>query len=602
MKPVVHYAIGHRSELERPHVQLALERHVARAEAVVLHGPGLPPLPVAGKNPLAELPLPRRGRPATPLRLLFQALRHHAHRMPDRPFLFTGAHALGPIGASGQERHPRDGLHCLALEKRDGLSLPSLEYLWLSPAFFADRHCRERIDRLLDPQGGSLSDERAARTLAELVAAYGGPVHSILSPEESGPLAPLFQADLLIEKGAPAVSSRLFEIDPLVHDLHGADTARVLSLLHLRDAPLERALRQTHLRNMRLRDYSLLAGRYEVILPRTEPPPAMRVAVLVHLYYPDALLELWPAISAVPGAPHLFITTDTDKKAASIRAQLEALSWPSQRCVIRLVEENRGRDMAALFISLREEMLGGRFDVALRLHSKKTPQVPPRVALGFREHLLQNLAASRGHVNAILARFAEDPALGIVIPPVIHRGFATLGHAWFGNETGARRLRRDMGLVPPLDAATPVAPYGTMFWFRPAALEPLFRWRWRWRHYNPEPHHVDGGLAHVQERMICLVAQDRGYETLMVMTPENAARDYAALEHKLQALAAHMPDGNILHQLAWLEGRRPHQRLHDALARLYLRLGRASPSLGRALLPAARCVSRWLRGREALPP
>ncbi len=603
MKPVVHYALGHRSELARPHVRLALERHGAHGGETVLHLAGRPPWR-PGEGPPPARPSPtHHARPASPLLLLFQAMRHHACRAPERPFLFTGAHALGPIGTQhGHMPRRRRAIFCLATEEWNGRLFPAPEYLWLPPTFFADRRIRERLERPSAPIT-RLADERAARQLlAELVAMCREPLHSCLSPEESGPLATVFQADLLIERGAPAISSQLFEIDPLVHDINGADTGRALALLRQRDAPLERALRQTHLRNMKLRDYSILAGRYEVILPREAPPPALSVAILVHLYYPHALRELWPAIAAVPGQPHLFVTTDTEEKAEAIRAQLEELSWPASRRLIRLVEENRGRDMAALFIGFREEMLSGRFDIALRLHSKRTPQVPPRVGRAFREHLLQNLAASRGHVSAILARFAEDPALGIVIPPVIHRGFATLGHAWFGNRPGARHLRRDMGLVPPLDASTPIAPYGTMFWFRPAALEPLFRWRWRWRHYNPEPHHVDGGLAHVQERMICLVAQHRGFETLMVMTPENAARDYAALEHKLQAIAAHMPDGNILHQLAWLKGRHSCHRLHDALARAYLRLGRASPSLGRALLPAARCLSRWLRGKEALPP
>ena len=48
----------------------------------------------------------------------------------------------------------------------------------------------------------------------------------------------------------------------------------------------------------------------------------------------------------------------------------------------------------------------------------------------------------------------------------------------------------------PLDDHTPMAPYGTMYWFRTDALLRMFEWTWRWEDYNAEPHHIDGGLAH----------------------------------------------------------------------------------------------------------
>ena len=55
--------------------------------------------------------------------------------------------------------------------------------------------------------------------------------------------------------------------------------------------------------------------------------------------------------------------------------------------------------------------------------------------------------------------------------------------------------------------------------------------------YNAEPHHVDGGLAHVQERLICYVAQDAGYTTEQIISSHLAGWNYAMMEYKLQKLS-----------------------------------------------------------------
>ena len=65
-----------------------------------------------------------------------------------------------------------------------------------------------------------------------------------------------------------------------------------------------------------------------------------------------------------------------------------------------------------------------------------------------------------------------------------------------------------MGLKVPLDDHMPVTADGTMYWFRTDTLKKMFEWRWR--DYNPEPNHVDGGLAHVQERQLETMAVQGG--------------------------------------------------------------------------------------------
>lgn len=97
---------------------------------------------------------------------------------------------------------------------------------------------------------------------------------------------------------------------------------------------------------------------------------------------------------------------------------------------------------------------------------------------------------------------------------------------------------------------------------------------------------MDGGLAHVQERMIAYCAQDRGYRVLQVMTPQQAARSYARIEYKAQLYAAQYTSNNVLEHR--LEMGRHTRSLRHAI---YLFL-RSAYGLILRKFPNSR---RWLR-------
>ena len=124
-----------------------------------------------------------------------------------------------------------------------------------------------------------------------------------------------------------------------------------------------------------------------------------------------------------------------------------------------------------------------------------------------------------------------------------------MGHAWYANKERALELKEKLNLNIPFDNDTPVGAFGTMFWFRPKALEKLFAHPWKWTDYNAEPNHVDGGLAHVQERLICYVAQDAGYITEQVLSSHLASWNYAMMEYKLQKFRSLLPPNSFLTQI-----------------------------------------------------
>ncbi|MEA5040628.1 MAG: rhamnan synthesis F family protein, partial [Clostridiaceae bacterium] len=89
----------------------------------------------------------------------------------------------------------------------------------------------------------------------------------------------------------------------------------------------------------------------------------------------------------------------------------------------------------------------------------------------------------------------------------------------------------------------------SMFWARTKALDPLLRYEWKYEDFEGEPTPVDGALRHVIERILQFVAQDAGYYTGIVMTPEYAAIQTSAFFHLVQReMRRGLELENALHQ------------------------------------------------------
>jgi lipopolysaccharide biosynthesis protein len=415
----------------------------------------------------------------------------------------------------------------------------------------------------------------------------------------------LFEVHKVVEAGLPCFPLAVFKLDPLVHDLNSIDLRIALDTLRKSNNELYTCIIQYVTCNTPMRDFNTIADQYEIIAEQAESPEKYewtfgKIAVFIHAYYADMMPEFWILLQRIPSDFDVYITTSTDQNKAKIEEFLLDAGFPQDRATVVVVAQNRGRDMSSLFISFREVILSGKYKVALRLHSKRTPQVSRQVGESFKKHLFDNLIKSRGYVSNILNRLEAEPDIGMIIPPVIHIGFGTLGHSWFSNRESLLKITKQMGIKLPFDHHTPVAPYGTMYWFRTDALRRMFEWEWNWEDYNAEPNHTDGGLAHVQERLIGYCVQDRNYRILSVMTPELAARNYAKLEYKLQLLASQLVSGNILHQRDQLShsALNIRRRLFQFLEGNYGSFITRFPGTHRFIRPTANFVSRLIRGKK----
>ncbi|MCL9801478.1 rhamnan synthesis F family protein [Pseudomonas sp. AKS31] len=363
---------------------------------------------------------------------------------------------------------------------------------------------------------------------------------------------PVFsEIDLTIERRSPILKRRPFFHDPGFLESEAIDVKRALDCMR-ETSDYDEALiwknliRTTPLRTIytNLEQLSILSDTHAN--PISSALLLKRVAVIAHVYYVDMLDEIMDLVKNVSLNCSLFITTDSDVKKAQIINALADFNYCDFSVLV--CDSNFGRDTSALFITCRHVVLRGGFDYICRLHSKKSPQDAWAKASMFKRHLFENLLSSSEYVTNVLEMFEKEPWVGVAMPPAVHIGYPTLGHGWFLNRERAVDIASKLGLSVPLDTETPIATYGSMYWFRPDALKKLFEHEWKWSDFD-EPRYGDGDLPHVLERLITYCAQDAGFISRCIMTPAQASKSYVKLEYKVQALSSCFPSGDLREQM-----------------------------------------------------
>lgn len=255
-----------------------------------------------------------------------------------------------------------------------------------------------------------------------------------------------------------------------------------------------------------------------------------KVALVMHLYYPDKLAESCSFAMRFPKQTHLIITTSDEQKKAKI---LEVFSGKEFASLDVRVIENRGRDVSSLLVGAAEVF--DAYDYVCFFHDKKTLQTKPgSIGAGFAYKLQENLFASSDFVCNVISLFANNHRLGMISPPAPHHGdyFFTLGTDWGPNYQKTRKLARDLGFRAPIsEKFMPVTALGTCFWFRGKALKPLSDHHWRYDEFPPEPNNADGTILHAIERIYSFACVEAGYYPAFVMSDRYAALEYSSLRY-----------------------------------------------------------------------
>lgn len=239
--------------------------------------------------------------------------------------------------------------------------------------------------------------------------------------------------------------------------------------------------------------------------PALALPRDLRVALHLHVYYPDMLADMLERLGGNRAAPDLFISVPDEQVAQSVRAQVPADG--GRRVQVRVVP-NVGRDIAPLLTAFGAHLVDN-YDIVGHVHTKKSADIAD-AATGSAWHrfLMENLLGGKAPMaDIVLGRMASDASIGLVFPDDPHVV------DWGANRPHAEALAARLGLgeLPK----HPVFPVGSMFWARADALRPLVDLKLDWSDYPGEPLPYDGSMLHAIERLLPLVAGKQSARTVL---------------------------------------------------------------------------------------
>ncbi len=402
---------------------------------------------------------------------------------------------------------------------------------------------------------------------------------------------PVFDnANLLLQDGCPILKRRNLFHNPLHLDRFAIIGADMLEQARLAGYDTDLILSNLA-RTSKPRDLVTNAGLTWVVPQNASEETyaaaaTQKVLAVAHIFYADMAEEILERLSVLPKGYYLVATTSNEENQAQIRAVMERYGVEGE---VRVVASNRGRDIGAFLVDCNDVLASGKWDIVVKIHSKKSVQDDYNAAQLFKTHLYDNLLNSRAHVANILAEFAAHPSLGMVLAPLPHMGYPTMGHAWFTNREPAQAVAKRLGINVPFDKDMPLATYGSMFIARPQALTKLVNAGFKPENFPVEGGYKDGSLAHVLERLMAYAALSEGFYVRPVLAPKWAEVYYGYLEYKLAAVSSFLPPFTI-DQVPYLKAH--GGPIPNVLASIKVNIMLRQPKVGNALKPAYRLVRK----------
>ncbi|WMC91707.1 rhamnan synthesis F family protein [Kineothrix sp. MB12-C1] len=262
---------------------------------------------------------------------------------------------------------------------------------------------------------------------------------------------------------------------------------------------------------------------------------AAKVALMMHIYYADLIDYCFSYVQSMPSGTDIFITTPLEATQKALKEKVKDLSDYNVKIILI---ENRGRDVSSLLVGCAPYLYN--YDYICYAHDKKTKQMEPYCnGESFSYQCFENILASKEFVSNIIKTFDDNPRLGLLTPPVPSHGnfYQMVGSEWAANYENTLDLMEKLGIslnIKPNRA--PIAPLGTMFWFRPQALKTLIDYGWKYSDFPQEPNGNDGTILHAIERGYGFVTQHEGYYPAWLMTDKFANIEVTNLYFMLREL------------------------------------------------------------------
>lgn len=248
------------------------------------------------------------------------------------------------------------------------------------------------------------------------------------------------------------------------------------------------------------------------LAPSAAAPCTLRLAVHVHMFYPEMMERFAALLRDVGFGFDLFVSTCGEANTTFVR-NVTARLLPGRKVIVRDVP-NRGRDIAPFLLAFPE--IWCSYDAVLHLHSKKSPHAG--FGTQWLDWILRHLLSDRDIALACVHQLEERPDVAMLFAD---NYFEIKRHAgWNANEDRARAVLARLGA--PLRDIPRYAHFaaGSIGWFRVDAFAALAS-SLTLDDFEVEDGQIEGTLAHVLERAMPLLAvsQGRALSTFYVPNP-----------------------------------------------------------------------------------
>lgn len=237
-----------------------------------------------------------------------------------------------------------------------------------------------------------------------------------------------------------------------------------------------------------------------------------RIGLHIHIYNGALAQEFARYLQQFPVPFDVFVTHVKPADRCHLQTLFNQDILRLANAVTIVQTPNRGRDVAPWLSGVGQELQ--KYDLCCHVHAKESVQMG--FGPSWRAYLLDNLLRPDA-VRMTLAAFAKDPLLGCVFPSIYTCLRDVMLHVavpLYGSDEEYRMitgLLTRMGLPATYGRNEQFFSGGTMFWYRPQALQPLLGCDLRFEDFPEEPIGVGGTLAHALERVPPLVCTRRGY-------------------------------------------------------------------------------------------
>ena len=250
------------------------------------------------------------------------------------------------------------------------------------------------------------------------------------------------------------------------------------------------------------------------------------VLVIAHFYYEECLEEMFGYLSDIPEWIDLCLTSSKD----SVIKKLEELTVSLKNKVLIRKVGNRGRDIGALLVGCRDLVMHYSYICFIRVKNTLSGQ-PANIWEIFRMNMWENNLKSAFYVMNILNLFAQNPRLGLLVPPIPKNDLyrKLLLNGWSGTFDETLKLLERLKIKVPLTEQDQPISFSTSFWCRREALQPLFEYGFEEKDFPEEPLPPTGTISHAIERALPYIAQSVGYYTGIVECDEYASMEIILL-------------------------------------------------------------------------